>query len=74
MMFFLLENNLGTIRADFARSEHHNLGKINHNIDSGQSIACQGEGCVLDFYRKITNVFEKIEKKNEKILEKKNQC
>ena len=47
VIFFLLENNLGTIWADFAQSEHHNLGKINHNIDSGQSIACQGEGCVL---------------------------
>jgi hypothetical protein len=27
-----------------------------------------------NFYWKITNVFEKIEKKNEKILETKNQC
>ena len=47
--FFFLENNLGTIWADFAQSGHHNSGKINHNIDSGQSIAYQGEGCVLDY-------------------------
>ena len=36
VIYFFLEHNLGTIWAGFAQSGNHNLGKINHNIASGQ--------------------------------------